>query len=129
MAAGLTDFEPLQSLSSANQIELLDVVDKLRAQGLSDFTALPQLIVCGDQPSGKSSVLQAISGLSFPRKDNLCTRFATEVILRRVSAKGISVSIVPGHDDRQQTANGFQTSGFHCSMPVISLHSSRRPKS
>lgn len=109
MAAGLTDFEPLESLSSANQIELLDVVDKLRAQGLSDFTALPQLIVCGDQSSGKSSVLQAISGLSFPRKDNLCTRFATEVILRRVSAKGISVSIVPGHDrsatDRERLSN------------------------
>lgn len=109
MAAGLTDFEPLQSLSSANQIELLDVVDKLRAQGLSDFTALPQLIVCGDQSSGKSSVLQAISGLSFPRKDNLCTRFATEVILRRVSTEGISVSIVPGHDrsaiDRERLSN------------------------
>lgn len=103
------DFDPLQSLSSANQIELLDVVDKLRAQGLSDFTALPQLIVCGDQSSGKSSVLQAISGLSFPRKDNLCTRFATEVILRRVSTEGISVSIVPGHDrsaiDRERLSN------------------------
>lgn len=109
MVASLTDFEPLQSLSSTNQIELLDVVDKLRAQGLSDFTALPQLIVCGDQSSGKSSVLQAISGLSFPRKDNLCTRFATEVILRRVPTKGISVSIVPGHDrsatDRERLSN------------------------
>lgn len=112
MTAGLTDFEPLQSLSSATQIELLDVVDKLRAQGLSDFTPLPQLIVCGDQSSGKSSVLQAISGLSFPRKDNLCTRFATEVILRRVSPTGISVSIVPGHDrsatDRERLSN-FQS--------------------
>lgn len=109
MTVALTDFEPLQSLSSTNQIELLDVVDKLRAQGLSDFTALPQLIVCGDQSSGKSSVLQAISGLSFPRKDNLCTRFATEVILRRVSTDGISVSIVPGHDrstiDRDRLSN------------------------
>ncbi|MCJ1465027.1 hypothetical protein MMC07_003642 [Pseudocyphellaria aurata] len=98
MVSSLIDFEPVQSLGSASQIELLDVVDKLRAQGLSDFTALPQLIVCGDQSSGKSSVLQAISGLSFPRKDNLCTRFATEVILRRVPKTGISVSIVPGHD-------------------------------
>lgn len=98
MATSLTDFGPIQSLGSASQIELLDVVDKLRAQGLSDFTALPQLIVTGDQSSGKSSVLQAISGLPFPKKDNLCTRFATEVILRRVPKTGISVSIVPGHD-------------------------------
>lgn len=92
------DLETLQCLNSAEQTELLDVVDELRAKGLSDFTSLPQLIVCGDQSSGKSSVLQAISGLVFPSKDNLCTRFATEVILRRASTKGLSVSIMPGQD-------------------------------
>ena len=62
----------LHSLNSLEQRELLNVVDKLRAQGLSAFTALPQLIVCGDQSSGKSSVLAALSELPFPRKDNLC---------------------------------------------------------
>ena len=92
------DPRPLQFLNSSEQTELLNVVDELRAEGLSDFTALPQLIVCGDQSSGKSSVLQAISGLVFPSKDNLCTRFATEVILRRVATKGLSVSIMPGQD-------------------------------
>lgn len=92
------DSKRLQCLNSAEQTELLNVVDELRANGLSDFTSLPQLIVCGDQSSGKSSVLQAISGLVFPSKDNLCTRFATEVILRRASTKGLSVSIVPGQD-------------------------------
>lgn len=92
------DLKPLQFLNSAEQTELLNVVDELRAEGLSDFTSLPQLIVCGDQSSGKSSVLQAISGLVFPSKDNLCTRFATEVILRRVATEGLSVSIVPGQN-------------------------------
>ena len=98
MASTIMDSKPLQCLNSAEQTELLDVVDELRAKGLSDFTSLPQLIVCGDQSSGKSSVLQAISGLVFPSKDNLCTRFATEVILRRASTKGLSVSIMPGQD-------------------------------
>lgn len=92
------DPTPLQFLNSAEQTELLNVVDELRAEGLSDFTSLPQLIVCGDQSSGKSSVLQAISGLVFPSKDNLCTRFATEVILRRVATEGLSVSIVSGQN-------------------------------
>ena len=79
-------------------MELLDVVDSLRACGLSEIIVLPQLIVCGDQSSGKSSVLEAISGIPFPREDNLCTRFATEVILRRAPKDEISVSIVPGKD-------------------------------
>ncbi|KAI9731615.1 MAG: hypothetical protein M1818_007745 [Claussenomyces sp. TS43310] len=68
----------VQALQSAEQMELLDVVDTLRAQGLGEITNLPQLIVCGDQSSGKSSVLEAISGVPFPRQDNLCTRFATK---------------------------------------------------
>lgn len=98
MASTIIDSKLLQCLSSAEQTELLNVVDELRANGLNDFTSLPQLIVCGDQSSGKSSVLQAISGLVFPSKDNLCTRFATEVILRRAPTKGLSVSIMPGQD-------------------------------
>jgi GTP1/Obg family GTP-binding protein len=63
----------LQRLQSAEQMELLDVVDSLRACGLSELVDLPQLIVCGDQSSGKSSVLEAISGIPFPKQDVLCT--------------------------------------------------------
>jgi hypothetical protein len=88
----------LQKLQSAEQMELLDVVDSLRACGLSEIVALPQLIVCGDQSSGKSSVLEAISGIPFPKQDTLCTRFATEIILRRAANVEINVSIVPGED-------------------------------
>ena len=91
----------LQKLQSAEQMELLDVVDSLRACGLSEIVALPQLIVCGDQSSGKSSVLEAISGIPFPRQETLCTRFATEVILRRASKDEIKVSIVPGTERTQ----------------------------
>ena len=92
----VADPAKLERLQTQGQIELLDVVDALRAEGLSEYTALPQLIVCGDQSSGKSSVLEAISGVPFPRKDTLCTRFATEVILRRATDESIAVSLV-GH--------------------------------
>src|ERR1700735_2873264 len=57
-----------QALQSSEQMKLLDAVDALRAHGLGEMTALPQLVVCGDQSSGKSSVLEAISGVPFPRK-------------------------------------------------------------
>jgi hypothetical protein len=84
----------LQRLQSAEQNELLDVIDALRSQGMGDFISLPQLIVCGDQSSGKSSVLEALSGIPFPRQDTLCTRFATEVILRKSKTTRILASIV-----------------------------------
>ena len=85
------------SLQSREQRDLFDIIDKLRSQGISKYVDLPEIIVCGDQSSGKSSVLEAISGMSFPTKDNLCTRFATELILRRTPDAEVSctVSIIP----------------------------------
>lgn len=52
-------------------------------------------VVCGDQSSGKSSVLEAITEIPFPRNENLCTRFATEIILRRHHVASISIRITP----------------------------------
>src|SRR4051812_22272475 len=70
-------------LQSKEGRDILDIIDSLRSQGISQYVDLPQICVCGDQSSGKSSVLEAISGVAFPTKDALCTRFATELILRR----------------------------------------------
>ena len=89
-------------LQSKEHRDLLDIIDNLRSQGISQYVDLPQIIVCGDQSAGKSSVLEAISGLSFPTKDNLCTRFATELILRRSSVSDINISIVPGGERSEQ---------------------------
>jgi hypothetical protein len=93
---------PQVGLQTAQHEELLDIIDTLRSQGISRYVDLPQLIVCGDQSSGKSSVLEAISGLRFPTKDNLCTRFATELILRRGPSPSINVTITPGEDRTEQ---------------------------
>jgi hypothetical protein len=41
--------------------------------------------------------LEAISGIPFPHQETLCTRFATEVILRRSAKEEINASIVPAH--------------------------------
>lgn len=52
----------------------------------------------GDQSSGKSSLLEGLTGLSFPVASELCTRFATQIVLRRAPASeaAVSVSIIPG---------------------------------
>ena len=94
-----------------DQGKLLDIIDSLRSQGLSSYISLPQLVVCGDQSAGKSSVLEAISGVAFPTKDNLCTRFATEVVLRRDAKSSVHVTILPDvdrPDEEKEELRGFQ---------------------
>ncbi|KAI1464926.1 P-loop containing nucleoside triphosphate hydrolase protein [Daldinia caldariorum] len=88
-------------LQSKDHKTLMDIIDKLRSKGINRYVNLPQIVVCGDQSSGKSSVLQAISGMTFPTKDSLCTRFATELILRHTNehtGEKCCVSISPGDD-------------------------------
>ncbi|KAF2098337.1 hypothetical protein NA57DRAFT_66664 [Rhizodiscina lignyota] len=85
----------LEALQGTEQRKIMDIVDKLRRTGLSTVLELPQIVVCGDQSSGKSSVLEAITEIPFPRKENLCTRFATEIVLRRDHASTISTKITP----------------------------------
>ncbi|KAF2830154.1 hypothetical protein CC86DRAFT_286067 [Ophiobolus disseminans] len=87
--------DSLEALQSDEQRKILDIVDRLRRQGLNGIVELPQLVVCGDQSSGKSSVLEAITEIPFPRNENLCTRFATEIILRRNPTSTISTRITP----------------------------------
>ena len=99
------------SLQSKDHGQLLDVIDLLRSQGISHYVRLPQLIVCGDQSSGKSSVLEAVSGVRFPTKENLCTRFATELVLRRDSMANATVAIIPGterSDKEKEKLLGFK---------------------
>lgn len=88
--------DSVNKLQSSKQVALLDAIDKLRNQGVNHGESFPQLIVCGDQSSGKSSVLEGVTRLSFPTKEGLCTTFATEVVLRKESVTNISCCIIPG---------------------------------
>lgn len=113
----------LNALQSREQQQLLNEIDKLRAYGISDIISLPQLVVCGDQSSGKSSVLEAITEVPFPRKDNLCTRFATELVLRRSPQKKVLVKILPGNHrneaEREALALFTQTIDDFSELPAL----------
>ncbi|KAK0734582.1 P-loop containing nucleoside triphosphate hydrolase protein [Lasiosphaeria miniovina] len=93
MAPGLGSALDAQELAG-DQRELLDLIDKLQFAQL-DNVKLPQIVVVGDQSAGKSSVLEAITGTPFPRDAGACTRFATEIRMRRAPENSIAVSIIP----------------------------------
>jgi hypothetical protein len=63
------------------QEEILEKILKLRIPVSDEYTDLPQLVVVGDQSSGKSSVLEALTGIRFPRGSNMFTEFGTQVSL------------------------------------------------
>lgn len=75
------------SLQSPDRLDLLNDIDRFRQDGLHN---LPQIVVCGDTSSGKSSVLGALSGIQFPVSGTVCTRFATEIALRYSAAEKIT---------------------------------------
>ena len=73
-------------------------IDKLFACGVGELVDLPQIVVVGDQSSGKSSVLEGLIKKPLPRDSGLCTRFATQIVFRRAADSHISVSIIPDRD-------------------------------
>lgn len=100
----------LDKLSNPESRTLLDTIDSLRELQVGEIVNLPQIIVVGDQSSGKSSVLEAISRVRFPAKGDVCTRFATELVLRRAPESKVNVKINPAGST---TAQRFQRDSFH----------------
>ncbi|CZS94323.1 related to dynamin GTPase [Rhynchosporium graminicola] len=93
---GTIDFPSLRGLRSAKSTHRLDQIAHVRAKGVGDHISLPQLVVCGDQSAGKSSVLEGITGIPFPRQDGVCTKFATEIILHHHEAEvRITATVIP----------------------------------
>ncbi|KAJ5772460.1 hypothetical protein N7520_002989 [Penicillium odoratum] len=81
---------------------MLEKIDKLFACNVGEHVDPSQLVVVGDQSSGKSSVLEGLPKLKFPRSSGLCIRFATQIIFRRnpnLKARKVSGSIISkGHE-------------------------------
>ncbi|XP_038616148.1 interferon-induced GTP-binding protein Mx1-like [Tachyglossus aculeatus] len=62
----------------------IDLIDSLRALGLEKDMALPAIAVIGDQSSGKSSILEALSGVSLPRGSGIVTRCPLVLKLKKL---------------------------------------------
>ncbi|XP_067298943.1 interferon-induced GTP-binding protein MxB-like isoform X2 [Pseudorasbora parva] len=61
----------------------IDTIDNLRSLGVEKDLALPAIAVIGDQSSGKSSILEALSGVALPRGSGIVTRCPLELKMIR----------------------------------------------
>jgi hypothetical protein len=81
---------------------MLEKIDRLFACGVGEHVDLPQIVVVGDQSSGKSSVLEGLVEMAFPRDSGLCTRFATQIVFKRSKEERIAVSIIADRNSAQE---------------------------
>ena len=65
----------------------------------------------GDQSSGKSSLLESLTGIPFPTNTELCTRYVTQFTCRRDSEHSVKVSLIAGpsaSDERKAKLAAFR---------------------
>ncbi|KAH0595313.1 hypothetical protein MHUMG1_07063 [Metarhizium humberi] len=102
-----------QSGKSLTSPDRLHKIDQLREKNVGTHMPLPQLVVVGDQSSGKSSLLESLTGIPFPNGQGLCTRYATQITHRRDSVEDITIRIIPGPDSTDEDVarlSGYQHS-------------------
>lgn len=68
-------------------------------------------MVVGDQSSGKSSVLEGLTNLPFPRDSGLCTRFPTQIVFKRSTRSSKEVSIMAAHGQDQSKTDAIASFG------------------
>ena len=105
-------------MATASKAPRLQVTGKI-------LTRIVQLVVVGDQSSGKSSVLEGLTELPFPRDSTLCTRFATPIVFRRAEQESVAVSIIPSPSSdaaREEKLKAFKDDG----LKVISADDFKR---
>jgi len=55
-------------------VKILEKIKEIRPLIRGYNLQLPQIVVIGDQSSGKSSVLESLTGIKFPVNSGICTR-------------------------------------------------------
>ncbi|KAK5656463.1 hypothetical protein OQA88_4846 [Cercophora sp. LCS_1] len=97
-------------LTSASRLRKIDI---LREMNIGQYMELPQLVAVGDQSSGKSSLLENLTGIPFPHGQELCTRYATQITHRRDDDEGIEISITPGDHASPEHKSHVESFRYH----------------
>lgn len=89
---------------------LQDCANKLSNCGVDTIADVPQIVVLGEQSSGKSSVLEAICHVQFTTDSPSYTQFATELILHPAEKVYVDVSI--RFANKLKLPKSFHITGF-----------------
>ncbi|RWA05668.1 hypothetical protein EKO27_g9436 [Xylaria grammica] len=74
-ASGPGNFEPPPFTDIGKKLkECNDTLADIQSLGISHVAVLPELVLVGDQSSGKSSLMSALARLNLPTSSGICTR-------------------------------------------------------
>ncbi|TFK46143.1 hypothetical protein OE88DRAFT_1687998 [Heliocybe sulcata] len=108
-----TALELSSSGYASRRKELLQLVKQLRAIGAQAELDLPCVAVIGNQSAGKSSVVEAISGIKVPRDAGTCTRCPMECRLSSSDGPWVcQISIRWEFDDKGKRKDDVQEVAF-----------------
>ncbi|KAG5759383.1 hypothetical protein H9Q72_012498 [Fusarium xylarioides] len=84
--------------------KLFDLITRLRRYNVEEHFGIPQIVMCGYQSTGKSSVLEAITEIPFPTGVGMKTKCVTEVTVCGSESEqdAIEVTIEPSRDVRDK---------------------------
>ncbi|KAF0427645.1 P-loop containing nucleoside triphosphate hydrolase protein [Gigaspora margarita] len=82
------------------------ILNELRSLGAQFAINLPTIVFCGNQSVGKSSLLEAISGVKLPRSDGTCTRCVMELrLIESVKRWSCQLSLRKEYDEHGKRLN------------------------
>lgn len=81
-----TSSSSVLSSLTAPLVQWINLAEELHSLKLDAALNVPQICVMGDQSAGKSSVLEALSGIPFPRGAGLVTRVPTRLVMRKAKS-------------------------------------------
>ncbi len=87
--------------------ELNDTLAELQTLGIQqDVNNLPELVLVGDQSTGKSSLMSAFSGICLPQAEGTCTRCPTHIRLSQNPRWHCKISLQEEYKYEPPTASG-----------------------
>ncbi|KIJ12489.1 hypothetical protein PAXINDRAFT_171186 [Paxillus involutus ATCC 200175] len=87
-----SDFDLSSTEYARRGKELMRLINDLRSMGADTMIDLPTIVVIGGQSAGKSSLVEAVSGVNVPRDSGTCTRCPMECTMSS-SAKTWSCTV------------------------------------